>query len=283
MTRLPPWIKKRAPRTQIVEQMTSLLRSFSLHTVCEEAHCPNIGECFSWKTATFMILGNRCTRNCRFCAVEHKTPWSPDPEEPENVARAVKMLGLKYVVITSVTRDDLKDGGASQFAQTIEKIRKINGQNIKIEILIPDFQGSLPSLETVIQAKPTVLNHNLETAPRLYPEVRPGANYLRSIKLLQRVKEIAPYLYTKSGLMDGLGETFSEVIEVMEDMRRADCNILTLGQYLRPSSSHLSVKEFVIPERFTEYKKIGSELGFSFVASGPFVRSSYGASEALPT
>jgi len=283
MTGLPPWIKKRAPRTQIVEQMTSLLRSFSLHTVCEEAHCPNIGECFSWKTATFMILGNRCTRNCRFCAVEHKTPWSPDPEEPENVARAVKMLGLKYVVITSVTRDDLKDGGAGQFAQTIEKIRKINGRNIKIEILIPDFQGSLPSLRTVIQAKPTVLNHNLETVPRLYSEVRPGANYLWSIKLLQRVKEIAPYLYTKSGLMVGLGETFSEVIEVMEDLRRADCNILTLGQYLRPSSSHLPVKEFVIPERFTEYKKIGSKLGFSFVASGPFVRSSYRASEALPT
>lgn len=283
MTGLPPWIKKRAPRTQIVEQMTSLLRSFSLHTVCEEAHCPNIGECFSWKTATFMILGNRCTRNCRFCAVEHKTPWSPDPEEPENVARAVKMLGLKYVVITSVTRDDLKDGGAGQFAQTIEKIRKINGRNIKIEILIPDFQGSLPSLETVIQAKPTVLNHNLETVPRLYPEVRPGANYLRSIKLLQRVKEIAPYLYTKSGLMVGLGETFSEVIEVMEDLRRADCNILTLGQYLRPSSSHLPVKQFIPPEKFSEYEKIGSQLGFSFVASGPFVRSSYRASEALPT
>jgi len=215
--------------------------------------------------------------------VEHKAPLSPDPEEPENVARAVKMLGLKYVVITSVTRDDLKDGGASQFAQTIEKIRKINGQNIKIEILIPDFQGSLPALETVIQAKPTVLNHNLETAPRLYSEVRPGANYLRSIKLLQRVKEIAPYLYTKSGLMVGLGETFSEVIEIMEDLRRADCNILTLGQYLRPSSSHLPVKQFIPPERFTEYEKIGSELGFSFVASGPFVRSSYRASEALPT
>ena len=283
MTGLPPWIKKRAPRAQIVEQMTSLLRSFSLHTVCEEAHCPNIGECFSWKTATFMILGNRCTRNCRFCAVEHKTPWSPDPEEPENVARAVKMLGLKYVVITSVTRDDLKDGGAGQFAQTIEKIREINGRNIKIEILIPDFQGSLPSLRTVIQAKPTVLNHNLETVPRLYSKVRPGANYLRSTKLLKRVKEIAPYLYTKSGLMVGLGETFSEVIEVMEDLRRADCNILTLGQYLRPSSSHLPVKEFVIPERFTEYEKVGSKLGFSFVASGPFVRSSYRASEALPT
>lgn len=283
MTGLPPWIKKRAPRTQIVEQMTSLLRSFSLHTVCEEAHCPNIGECFSWKTATFMILGNRCTRNCRFCAVEHKTPWSPDPEEPENVARAVKMLGLKYVVITSVTRDDLKDGGAGQFAQTIEKIRKINGRNIKIEILIPDFQSSLPSLRTVVQAEPTVLNHNLETVPRLYSEVRPGANYLRSINLLQRTKEIAPHLYTKSGLMVGLGETFSEVIEVMEDLRRADCNILTLGQYLRPSSSHLPVKEFVIPERFTEYKRIGSKLGFSFVASGPFVRSSYRASEALPT
>jgi len=281
MSKLPPWIKKKAPRAEIIGKMASLLRSFSLHTVCQEAHCPNIGECFSQKTATFMILGNQCTRNCHFCAVKHETPLPVDPEEPENVAKAVKTLGLRYVVITSVTRDDLKDGGAGQFAQTIEKIREINGQNTEIEVLVPDFGGSLSSLKTVVRPEPTVLNHNLETVSRLYPEVRSEADYLRSIQLLKRAKEIVPHPYTKSGLMLGLGETMPEVIETMRDLRRADCNILTLGQYLRPSPSHLPVKQFVSPDKFLEYERIGRELGFAFVASGPFVRSSYRASEAI--
>jgi len=281
MSKLPPWIKKKAPRAEIIGKMVSLLRSFSLHTVCQEAHCPNIGECFSQKTATFMILGNQCTRNCHFCAVKHETPLPVDPEEPENVAKAVKTLGLRYVVITSVTRDDLKDGGAGQFARTIEKIREINGQNTEIEVLVPDFGGSLSSLKTVVRPEPTVLNHNLETVSRLYPEVRSEADYLRSIQLLKRAKEIVPHPYTKSGLMLGLGETMPEVIETMRDLRQADCDILTLGQYLRPSPSHLPVKKFVSPDKFLEYERIGRELGFMFVASGPFVRSSYRASEAI--
>ncbi len=278
---LPPWIKKRAPKQKVLQEMKHLLRSLSLHTVCEEARCPNIGECFAKKTATFMILGNRCTRNCRFCAVEKGDPLSLDPSEPENVARAVNRLSLRYVVITSVTRDDLPDGGASQFVRTIKEIRRINEDEIRIEILIPDFKGSLSSLKTVIAARPDVLNHNLETVPRLYGTVRPKADYSRSLELLRRSKEMNSGIYTKSGLMVGLGEKFGEVVEVMKDLREVGCDILTIGQYLRPSFKHLEVKEFVKPEKFREYEKTGRSLGFSSVAASPFVRSSYQAKEAL--
>lgn len=277
----PPWIKKRAPKEEILQEMKHLLRSLSLHTVCEEARCPNIGECFAKKTATFMILGNRCTRNCRFCVVEKGNPLPLDFSQPENVGRAVNRLSLRYVVITSVTRDDLPDGGARQFTRTIKEIRRIDKDGIRIEILIPDFKGSLSSLKAVIGAKPDVLNHNLETVPRLYETVRPKADYLRSLELLRQSKEMNSGIYTKSGLMVGLGESFGEVVEVMKDLREIGCDILTIGQYLRPSPEHLEVKEFVEPRKFKKYEKIGRSLGFSCVAASPFVRSSYQAKEAL--
>jgi len=278
---LPSWIKKKAPRQKLMQEMRDLLRSYSLHTVCEEAGCPNIGECFEQRTATFLILGDRCTRSCRFCAIKKEAPLPPDAKEPKNVARAVKKLELRYVVITSVTRDDLADGGAGQFAQIIKEIRKINGEGIKIEVLIPDFKGCFSSLERVVEERPDVLNHNLETVPRLYSKVRPQANYSRSLKLLEQSKELDPSIYTKSGLMVGLGESFEDVIGVMKDLRRVDCDILTIGQYLRPSEKHLEVKEFIPPEKFKEYEKIGQSLGFSYIASSPFVRSSYQARQAL--
>jgi lipoic acid synthetase len=278
---LPQWLKKRAPRKEVLQEIKGLLRSYALHTVCEEAQCPNIGECFQKKTATFLILGDRCTRNCRFCAVKKEAPLPLDSQEPENVAQVVKKLGLRYVVITSVPRDDLPNGGAEQFAQTIREIRKANGEETRVEVLIPDFKGSLLSLKKVMEAKPDVLNHNLETISHLYPQVRPQADYERSLELLERSKELDSSIYTKSGLMVGLGESFIEVIETMEDLREVECNILTIGQYLRPSSQHLAVKEFVTPEKFKEYEKIGQSLGFSYIASSPFTRSSYQAEQAL--
>lgn len=278
---LPHWIKKRAPGENVLQEIKELLRSHSLHTVCEEAHCPNIGECFEKRTATFLILGDRCTRSCRFCAVKKREPLPLDPQEAKNVAEAAKSLELKYVVVTSVTRDDLLDGGAEQFAQTIREIKRVNGDGVRIEVLVPDFRGSLLSLEKVIEARPDVLNHNLETVPSLYAEVRPQADFDRSLELLKQNKQLDPSIYTKSGLMVGLGESFEEVIETMKDLRRVHCDILTIGQYLRPSSQHLSVKEFVRPERFKEYKRIGRSLGFSYVASSPFTRSSHRAEEAL--
>jgi len=278
--KFPYWIKKRAPDQELLQEMEKLLRSLSLHTVCEEARCPNMGECFSKKTATFMILGDVCTRNCKFCAVEKGKPLPLDIEEPENVAEAVKRLNLNYVVITSVTRDDLKDGGAEHFARTVKEIRNRN-EKIKIELLIPDFKGSLSSLQLVLEAEPEVLNHNLETVPRLYSEVRPQADYKRSLNLLKRSKKLSPSIYTKSGLMVGLGEKFKEVVEVMRNLREVECDMLTIGQYLRPSTKHLKIKEFVSPEKFEEYEKIGKSLGFSSIMAGPFVRSSYRAEEAF--
>jgi len=281
--RLPSWLTKKfsSGEAEGIRNMEKLLKSLSLHTVCQEARCPNIGECFSRKTATFMILGNICTRNCRFCAVKKGTPLPPDPEEPENVAKAVDKLGLKYVVITSVTRDDLPDGGAHQFVRTINSIKKLCGERTLIEVLIPDFGGVMSSLRKVLEAKPLVLNHNLETVPRLYAKVRPQANYQRSIELLERCKKISPQIYTKSGLMVGLGEKMDEVIEVMKDLRSVNCDILTIGQYLRPTSKHLEVKEFIPPEIFSRYREIAYSLGFIYVASSPFVRSSYMAREWL--
>jgi lipoic acid synthetase len=278
--RKPPWLKKRIPPFQDLQKIKSILKETDLHTVCEEARCPNLGECFSQGTATILILGRICTRNCGFCAVEHGGPAPPDEAEPRHVAQAIKKMGLRYVVITAVTRDDLPDGGASHFARTIQAIRGI-GQGIKVEVLIPDFGGNLDSLHIVLKEFPDVLNHNVETIARLYHEVRPQANYGRSLHLLKRSKESYPHLLTKSGLMLGLGETKEEVLDLFHDLREAGCDFLTIGQYLQPRSDRLPVVRYVSPEEFEVYRKTGEEMGFRRVASGPFVRSSFHASRML--
>lgn len=276
--RLPQWFRQKAPQPSTMANMKALLDKLNLHTVCESAECPNQGHCFSRGTATFLILGNVCTRNCRFCAIEKGQPLPLDSAEPGNIAQAVNMLKLKHVVITSVTRDDLPDGGASHFAHTLEAIRQSNPQT-KIEVLIPDFQGSLSALKIVVDSYPNVINHNVETVPRLYSEVRPKANYQRSINLLEHVKEISPSIVTKSGIMLGLGETRNEVIRVMEDLRRVNCDMLTLGQYLPPSASHYPVYEYIAPSIFENYRMLALSKGFSAVASAPLVRSSFNAAE----
>lgn len=272
--RRPEWLKLKPLDSTILTKMRKLTRGLKLHTICESARCPNRTECFAQGTATFMILGDICTRNCTFCAVKHGKPEAPDPEEPEHIVSAVKKLGLRYVVITSVTRDDLPDGGASQFAQIIKALRAYDS-NILVEVLVPDFRGSLPAWQIVIDASPDVLNHNVETVPRLYLEVRPGANYQRSLELLRRAKLNG--LLTKSGLMLGLGERENEVIEVMEDLREAGCDSITLGQYLRPSLKHHEVVRYVTPAEFAQYEVIARKMGFLGVASGPLVRSSFNA------
>ncbi len=279
--KLPPWLTKKMPSPEVLVSMKNLFDFFSLHTVCQEANCPNIGECFSRKTATFMILGNQCTRNCRFCAVKKGNPLPLNPEEPENVAKATAKLGLKYVVITSVTRDDLSDGGAKQFFKTINSIKRVCGKKTFVEVLIPDFAGLESSLKEVLKAKPFVINHNLETISRLYDQVRPEANYQISLQLLKKCKQINSEVYTKSGLMVGLGEKVDEVVKVMKDLRNVNCDILTIGQYLKPSPEHLKVEEFIHPRIFTNYRKIAYSLGFLYVASAPFVRSSYMAKDWL--
>jgi lipoic acid synthetase len=249
-----------------------------LHTVCQEAKCPNMWECFSQQTATFLIMGSRCTRDCRFCSVAYGPTEPPDPAEPERVATAARQMGLRYVVITSVTRDDLPDGGAAFFAATIEAVHR-QIPSAKVEVLIPDFQGNAEALQTVLDARPDVLNHNIETVPRLYTLVRPQARYKRSLQLLSRVQKYAPGLPIKSGLMLGLGESSEEIRATLKDLIDAGCRILTLGQYLQPSKAHLPVKRFVTPEEFEQWRQIAIEIGFSEVASGPFVRSSYHAKE----
>ncbi len=266
----PPWLKKKVDFGSF-RAMDAIAKELHLHTICESAMCPNRSECFGRGTATFLILGDRCTRNCRFCNVFHGVPEPPDPEEPIRVAEAVKRLGLGYAVITSVTRDDLKDGGAKHFARTIRAIKALN-PGIKVEVLVPDF---VHAIDLVIEARPEVINHNLETVPRLYRRVRPGADYQRSLDLLDRAKGKGKKIYTKSGLMLGLGESEAEVVRVMEDLRHVGCDMLTLGQYLAPSAAHLPVHAYVHPERFRAYKEMGDDMGFLFVASGPFVRSSY--------
>ncbi|MEI9477262.1 MAG: lipoyl synthase [Deltaproteobacteria bacterium] len=276
--RKPPWLKIRLSQLQDTSKVKSILNVTSLHTVCEEARCPNLGECFSSGTATILILGKICTRNCGFCAVEHGIPASLDESEPERVATAISKMQLQYVVVTSVTRDDLPDGGASVFAKTIRAVRALDPK-IKIEVLIPDFKGDKASLVTVLKESPDVLNHNVETVPRLYPQVRPQADYRRSLDLLQRVKEFNSQMVTKSGFMLGLGESREEVLELLLALRKAGCDFLTIGQYLQPGLDRLPVVEYVPPEEFEEYKKIGEEMGFKSVASGPFVRSSFHASE----
>jgi lipoic acid synthetase len=278
----PPWLKKRLPPYQDLARVKLILDETNLHTVCEEARCPNLGECFSKGTATILILGKICTRNCGFCAVEHGVPRPLDETEPVKIARAVQKMGLQYVVVTSVTRDDLSDGGASLFARTILAIRALDPK-IKVEVLIPDFLGDPNSLERVLEACPDVLNHNVETISRLYPRVRPQADYHRSIDLLMRSKQNSPQLFTKSGLMLGLGENQEEVLELLRDLRKARCDFLTIGQYLQPRPDCLPVVRFIPPEEFEEYKAIGEKMGFKSVASGPFIRSSFHALEMFKT
>ena len=276
--RLPPWFKQRLADPSVMSSMHGLLDGLKLHTICQSALCPNIGRCFTAGTATFLILGDTCTRRCTFCAVKKGRPRPVDEAEPENLLEAVMNLGLKYVVITSVTRDDLPDGGASQFARTVTLLRE-NVANITVEVLVPDFRGSEEAIRMVIASGPQVINHNVETVPRLYPEVRPGADYARSLELLYTVKNLDPSIVTKSGLMLGLGESREEVIEVMSDLREANCDLLTVGQYLQPSAQHHPVVRFIPPEEFAEYETIGQEMEFAEVASSPLVRSSYRAAE----
>ena len=274
----PEWLKVRAPGSENYLRLKGLMRRLGLHTVCEEAHCPNIGECWHHGTATFMILGDTCTRSCGYCNVTHGTPKAADPEEPVNVASAVHAMALDYVVITSVDRDDLPDFGADHFARTIVETRG-RLPRCRIEVLIPDFQGSESSLRTVLDARPDVLNHNIETVPRLYRSARPGGRYDRALELLNRSRTIAPDIPTKSGLMVGLGETMDEVVSTLRDLRTAGCRIVTIGQYLRPSLANLPLSRYYTPAEFAELKRIGLDLGFGHVESGPLVRSSYHAHE----
>lgn len=276
--RRPQWLKLGVLEPATLNRATKLTRDLKLHTVCESARCPNRTECFGEGTATFMILGNICARNCAFCAVKHGKPRAPDPQEPDHIVQAVAKLGLRYVVITSVTRDDLPDGGSSQFAQTMRALHEYD-PSIAVEVLVPDFQGSASALQTVVDASPAVLNHNIETVPRLYSEVRPQAEYRRSLNLLKQAKLLDGNLLTKSGLMLGLGEPREEVIEVMADLRQAGCDLLTIGQYLQPSLEHHKLVRYIRPEEFEEYRIAGKELGFVSVMSGPLVRSSFHAAE----
>lgn len=258
-----------------LNKLHKIFNDSGVKTVCESAVCPNIGDCFAKNTATFMILGNICTRGCRFCAVGKGVPVPPDTLEPAKVVKAVRQLRLKHVVITSVTRDDLEDGGAGQFARVIRALNKYN-QNIKVEVLVPDFRGKKESIASVVDAAPAVIGHNVETVPDLYERVRPGADYFRSLALLKEVKNVGSgTVYTKSGIMLGLGEIRKQVIKVMEDLREVECDVLTVGQYLRPTFRHLPVVEYVSPEKFKLYAAEARDLGFKAVAAGPFIRSSY--------
>lgn len=274
----PEWLKVRAPGSDTYRHLKELMRELKLHTVCEEAHCPNIGECWDYGTATFMILGDVCTRACGYCAVGHGRPAAVDPAEPARVGNAVDRLGLSYVVITSVDRDDLSDGGASMFAGTIEAIRQ-RCPDTRIEVLIPDFRGDDVALRTVLDAQPDVLNHNTETVPRLYRRARSGGRYDRTLELLERARTYAPQIPTKSGLMVGLGEERDELLTTLVDLRRAGCSILTIGQYLQPTREHLPIVRYYHPDEFRELKTYALEIGFSHVESGPLVRSSYHARE----
>ncbi|MGD2136669.1 MAG: lipoyl synthase [Gammaproteobacteria bacterium] len=277
--RKPAWIRAKSPANPAVARLKEVLRRNRLHTVCEEASCPNLGECFAGGTATFMIMGDICTRRCPFCDVAHGRPEPLDTEEPDNLARTIRAMGLRYVVVTSVDRDDLRDGGAAHFAACIRAIRTHN-PGIAIEVLVPDFRGRMDrALEILAASPPDVFNHNLETVPGLYRKVRPGSDYHWSLALLQRFKAGYPAVPTKSGLMLGVGETIGEVEQVMRDLRAHDCDMLTLGQYLQPSRHHLAVERFVHPEEFDRLGELGRALGFTHVASGPMVRSSYHADE----
>jgi lipoic acid synthetase len=276
----PEWLKVRFPQGHNYNELKGLMRGLNLHTICEEALCPNIGECWNNRTATFLILGDICTRNCGFCAVTTGRPTGLDLEEPERLARAVQQIGLKHVVITSVTRDDLPDGGAAIYAETIRRLHAYS-PDCGVEVLIPDFMGNWAALRVVMEARPHILNHNIETVPRLYPRVRPKAIYRQSLQLLRRARDLAPDVPTKSGLMVGLGETRDEVSETLSDLRESQVDVLTVGQYLRPTMQHLPIERYVTPEEFAELKEEALALGYRHVESGPLVRSSYHAHEQL--
>ena len=276
----PEWLKVRAPGSENYLRLNGIMRELGLHTVCEEANCPNIGECWHHGTATFMILGDTCTRSCGYCNVTHGTPGPADADEPVKVASAIHAMALDYVVVTSVDRDDLPDFGASQFARTIAETRK-RMPNCRVEVLIPDFQGDPAALGIVLAARPDVLNHNIETVPRLYRTARPGGRYERALGVLRRSRDIAPAIPTKSGLMVGLGEEWHELVQVLRDLRAAGVEIVTIGQYLRPSLANLPMERYYTPAEFADLKRIGLELGFGHVESGPLVRSSYHAHEQV--
>ena len=276
--RLPPWFRVRMPGGPNYIELRNLFRGAELHTVCEEAHCPNIGDCWERRTATFMILGDICTRRCHYCAVTSGRPTGIDLMEPERLAQTVKRIGLKYCVITSVNRDDLPDGGSFIFSMCIRKIREYV-PGCKIEVLIPDFDGSWTALKKTVDASPDVLNHNIESTRRIFPKVRPRGRYDLSLELFARVKEMDPSMVTKSGIILGMGEEWQEIVDTMKDLRRVACDLLTVGQYLRPSEKHLPVARYYTPGEFGELARIGEGLGFKHVASGPLVRSSYHADE----
>ncbi len=282
--RFPQWLKRRLPAAGQTKDVKKLLDELNLSTVCDGAHCPNRGECFAAGTATFLILGDTCTRGCKFCAIRQKTPPLPREDEPSAVAEAASRMNLKYVVITSVTRDDLSDGGAEHFAKTVRAVREKLPQ-ARVEVLVPDFQGNYSSIETVLKAKPDVYNHNIETVQRLYDTVRPQANYAQSLDVLKyaklRAQQLGLNILTKSGLMVGLGETDDEVVGVIKDLREVGCDILTIGQYLAPSDAHLPVERFVTPQQFEIWEKLAKQMGFKAAACAPFVRSSYHAKEVF--
>jgi len=280
MRRHPDWLKVKIGSGKNFVKMKSLLRTAKLHTICEEAKCPNIAECFSCGTAVFLILGDTCTRNCKYCNVKHGTPASLNSNEPKDVAESVKTLDLKYVVITSVTRDDLDDGGASIFYDTVVETKKLN-KGCKIEVLIPDFKGKIDSLKTIIDCKPDVINHNIEVAKKLFAEIRPEGNYNTSIELLKNIKKIDKNMKTKSGFMIGIGEKKDQIIKTMQDLKNADVDFLTIGQYLQPTKDHAKIKKYYTPAEFEEFKNIAINMGFKHVESGPLVRSSYHADKAI--
>jgi lipoic acid synthetase len=280
MQRKPDWLRKKLPADQGRAVVEEMLKALNLNTICSEALCPNYPECFAAKTATFMILGTSCTRDCRFCNVHCGAPLPVDAKEPERIGEAVRRLGLHYVVITSVTRDDLPDGGAAQFAETVAAIRRANPETA-VETLTPDFRGNAAALARVVEARPAVISHNMETVAALYPEVRPQADYRQSLALLRDIRRLNPEVHSKSGVMLGLGETKAQLLELFGDLREAGCEFLTIGQYLAPTREHLPVRAYIHPDQFAEYGALAKEMGFSFVASAPFVRSSYHAGEAL--
>ncbi len=276
--RLPDWLTIRLPKPDTIQQVEQMMRTARLHTVCESARCPNLPECWSKGSATFMILGDICTRHCGFCAIKTGKPLAVDPEEPQRLAEIAKQMGLKHIVVTSVARDDLPDEGAGQFAETIRALHATIPYAI-VEVLTPDFKAKTWCIQRVVDAQPEIFNHNIETVERLQTIVRPQARYDRSLAVLRKVKELNPAIYTKSGMMLGLGETREEIIQTMRDLRDAGVDALTIGQYLRPTQRHLPVQEYIHPDQFKEYQQIGEEMGFLFVASGPFIRSSYNAIE----
>jgi lipoic acid synthetase len=280
MRRHPDWLKVKIPGGENFTKMKHLLRDAKLHTICEEAKCPNIAECFQCGTAVFLILGDICTRNCRYCNVVHGTPPPLNTSEPVDVAESVKKLGLKYAVITSVTRDDLSDGGASVFAETIDEVKRVN-PNCKIEVLIPDFNGNESSLKTIIDAQPDVVNHNIEVVKDLFPTIRPEGNYDTSIQLLSNIKEIDVNMKSKSGFMVGLGENKDQIVKTMKNLRDADVDFLTIGQYLQPTKKHAPIRKYYTPKEFEDFKENGIKLGFKHVESAPLVRSSYHASDVF--